>query len=444
MMKEFIREEELIEAAQRLIRIPSVKYDGRETGYERRKGAPFGEGIAKALDCALDICKELGFRTKNCNGYAGFAEAGEGEELLGILVHLDVVPEGNDWSYPPYGAEIHDGSLYGRGVIDDKGPAAAAMFALKAAVDSGIVLKKRVRLIFGLDEENDWEDMEYYLKNEELPTAGFTPDADFPVIYGEMGILTFDLVARCEEADDDSSIAGGDASNVVPDFCSASIKLKDGSFYAVQEKGRAAHAAVPEKGDNAISKVMEALYSKKAEGNFDCSEAICRMIDFYHDRIGFYLHGEAMGCDLSDEKTGRLTFNSGVIRAAAREAVLSVDMRCPVSFVKDMILEKITEAVEPYGLILDHVRFEKPIYADKDSPVIKSLLKAYRSVTGDESEPSTMGGASYARAMDNVFAFGPVFPGRESTEHRKDEHLSVEDLILITQIYAEAIKELAT
>ena len=170
--------DEIIESLQRIVRIKSVEDEPEE-------GMPFGEGVNQCLESFLDIAKSLGLKTKNIDGYAGHVEIGEGEEILGILCHLDVVPEGSNWTYPPYAAEIHDGKIYGRGTIDNKGPAIASLYALKAIQDSGIKLNKRVRLILGTDEESGWECIRYYLDKEETPALAFSPDAEFPVIHGK-------------------------------------------------------------------------------------------------------------------------------------------------------------------------------------------------------------------------------------------------------------------
>jgi succinyl-diaminopimelate desuccinylase len=429
-----ILQDRMIQTARQLIKFPSVKAEGSP-------GMPFGKGIADCLEYVLELCGSFGFHTKNCGGYAGYAEAGAGEEMLGILMHLDVVPAGGDWTYPPFAGEIRDGRLYGRGAIDDKGPAAAAIYALKTVIDSGAPLKRRVRLIFGTDEENDWEDMAYYVKSEELPAFGFTPDGDFPLIYAEKGILEFDLTAAEETEKRGSLIKGGEAYNVVPDFCRAAIALQNGETVEIEEKGISAHASTPEAGENAISKVMERLYERKKGGDLACSEAMTRFIDFYHDKIGFCLHGEKIGCGVQDETTGKLTMNAGMIKASDERITLSMDLRCPVSFTSEEILGRLNREVREYGLSIENVDFLKPVFIDRDSDLIKKLLKVYRNATGDESEPAAMGGGTYARAMDNIVAFGPLFPGREAMEHRKDEYIILEDLLKLKEIYTEAIKE---
>ena len=181
------RKDDIISTTQEIIKIKSVEDEPKE-------GMPFGEGPYKALEYALNLAKQMGFKTKNLDGYVGYAEFGKGEETLGILVHLDVVPEGDGWRYPPYGAEIHDGKIYGRGSIDDKGPAMACTICYEGfkRIQSSVEVKDQI--IFGTNEETDWGCMKYYFEHEKSPDIGFTPDANFPVIHGEKGIIKFDLV----------------------------------------------------------------------------------------------------------------------------------------------------------------------------------------------------------------------------------------------------------
>lgn len=427
-------DKEYIESLQKLIGIKSVKFDGVDS-YEAVPGKPFGEGIADALNYTLNLCESIGMDVKNCDGYAGYAETGQGDDLLGVLMHLDVVPEGNDWDFPPYGGEIHDGKLYGRGAIDDKGPAIAVIYALKELMDEGFRFDKRVRLIFGCDEECDWECMDYYVANEECPSYGFTPDADFPLIYGEMGILEVDFVIDLPESET-LKISGGEASNAVPDYCKAVICNLE-----YEAEGVAAHASKPWEGDNAISKVMAKLYDEKDSLNY--SDAAKNFIDFYHDKIGSDIHGEKIGCGFEDEVTGKLTFNAGLIDVKNGKLTLTVDMRIPVTIGKDTIVEQLKKAAAEYAIKVENVNFMDPVFSPLDSHLANTLLDVYRQETGDDSKPLTMGGGTYARAMENIVAFGPLFPGREATEHMKNEYILVEDLFKIKEIYKKAIKSLA-
>ncbi len=423
-------DKEYIESLQKLISIKSVKYDGADS-YEPVPGKPFGEGIAAALDYTLELCESIGMTVKNCDGYAGYAEIGQGDEMLGILMHLDVVPEGNDWDFPPYGGEIHDGRLYGRGAIDDKGPAAAVIYAIKELMGEGYEFNKRVRLIFGCDEENDWECMDYYVANEECPDFGFTPDADFPMIYGEMGIMDAEFVMDIPGSEA-LVISGGEASNAVPDYCKATI----GDDVVAEAHGVAAHASTPWEGDNAISKVMAEL------ADVDCSDEMKKFIQFYNEKIGSAIHGEKIGCGFEDEETGKLTFNAGVISVKDNQVRLAVDLRVPVTVEAEEVRSNLEKAATEYGVRLENYGFMDPVFSPKDSKLAKTLLGVYRDYTGDDSEPLTMGGGTYARAMPNVVAFGPLFPGREATEHMKNEYILVSDLMDIKEIYKRAIREL--
>lgn len=216
----------IIAGVQELIRYRSIE-DSPEPG------APFGREMRKCLDRTLQICSELGFKTENFDGFAGHAEYGEGDEIVGILVHLDVVPEGSGWSHNPYGGDIEDGKIYGRGTLDDKGPAIAAIYGLKAVMDSGVKFKRRVRIIVGCDEESGrWDCMKHYFKHAEAPMCGFSPDAVFPIINSEVGIIIFKLEKEFEPNEDSccgglriKKILGGNKVNMVPDYCECELEM---------------------------------------------------------------------------------------------------------------------------------------------------------------------------------------------------------------------------
>ena len=90
---------EIVEKTQEIIRIRSVEGTPAED-------KPFGDGPYKALEYAVNLSKEMGFKVEEFDGYAAHAEIGQGDELVGILVHLDVVPEGEGWEYDPYGGKF--------------------------------------------------------------------------------------------------------------------------------------------------------------------------------------------------------------------------------------------------------------------------------------------------------------------------------------------------
>lgn len=453
--------EDIIKSTQEIIRIKSVEE-------EAKPNMPFGEGPYRALEFALNLCEEMGFETKNFAGYAGHADLGEGDESVGILVHLDVVPEGDGWTYPPYGGEIHDDKIYGRGAVDDKGPAIACIYAMKALKESGVKLNRKIRIIFGTNEETGWGCMDYYFKREKAPTMAFTPDADFPVIHGEKGIIVFDLVKKLSSKGcsgiNIENIQGGNAANMVPDHCEAIITAEDPSMVEeklnnfventkyplslerengkikIIAKGVSAHGSRPEKGENAISYLM-AFLGKLMDGDCD----ICNFIKIYNDRIAFRHHGEDIGCGFEDDVSGKLNFNPGVIKLDDDGIKLTINVRYPIKSSAKEVYEGIRKNLEGTGIqLVEGESDKKPLYIPKDNFLVEKLMKVYREQTGDvESQPITIGGGTYARAMENAVAFGPVFPGQKEVAHQKDEFISIDHLMKITKIYAQALYELA-
>ena len=410
--------EEILESLHQLVSIPSVTAAGSGD-------TPFGPETARALEWVLALCRRLGFRTKNCGGMTGWAEIGQGSELVGILVHLDVVPAGEGWDYPPFACTRAEGQLYGRGVSDDKGPAIACIYAMKELLDAGLPLRRRIRIIFGQSEEKGvWADMDYYRAHEELPTLGFTPDGEFPALCGEKGIaevrLSYPLVGAGL-----TLLEGGQARNVVPGRCRAVVEGRE-----VSAQGRPAHGSTPDKGRNAISVLMDQL-------------AGIPVADFYNALLGFDLRGERLGCALSDPYSA-LTLNVGMVHTTETAVVFTLDIRYPVTCTLEQVLSPIAAAVAPYGVGVEVGEHMAPIYLDPEGPLITALMSAYRSVTGDlDSRPLVIGGGTYAKAMDHIAAFGPIFPGREGSEHQANEHLSEEDFFRLVPIYRAALEQLA-
>lgn len=389
---------------------------------------PYGKAPAQALDYVLNLCAELGIRTVNRSGKVAWAEIGEGDEIVGILGHLDIVPVGDGWTHNPYG-EICGDRLYGRGTVDDKGPTLAALFAMKDLQDAGVQLNRRVRLIFGQCEEvGDWEDMQWYCEHEEMPVFGFTPDAEFPAIYGEKGIMRFELSMPLAESGVDSA-EGGDAGNMVAGWARATV---DGKDYTVE--GVSAHASTPDKGVNAISKLMETLVANGHSG---------KLIAFYNKHVGFDYNGGKMGCGFEDEQSGKLTLNAGTLRTEGDTIKLVLDIRCPVTYTIEQVQGAIETACAPYGIAVELTAQNKSIYMDKNGQVIQTMIGVYRDVTGDMTEPMVIGGGTYARAMPGIVAFGPMQPGREATEHQKNEYILLEDLYQAQEIYRITIEKLA-
>lgn len=440
------------------------------------EGMPFGEGAFKALSFAYDCSEKFGFNSVMLDGYAAFADYGTGTQTLGILSHVDVVPEGTGWTFDPYGGICHEGKIYGRGALDDKGPLIASLYALRAVKESGIELKKKVRLLYGSNEETGMESIEYYLSKEKGFDLGFTPDAVFPVIHAEKGWMNLQFSkARSENLQREgenttdalkiSFVRGGVAANVVADQCEAgiladfegikkaydqlvhyinrsgnrlSLKCEEGTLL-ITSYGKASHASRPEVGVNAISIMMEAL------GSLDlATDEGSACVEWYNKCIGMGYNGELSGCCFEDALSGKLTFNVGIIELTQKGFEMTVDIRYPVGSTVDEVVEGVAETFGESGFVIECLGNENPLFVPKEHELISGLMGVYQQFTGDfQQEPMVMGGLTYARSMPNVVAFGPLFPGEKSLAHQKDEHIGVEQLMKMIQIYAQAIVALA-
>ena len=436
--------EEMLQTLKDLVAIPSV-------AGEAEGDSPFGKEVQRAFDFALEKGRRDGFDVKNVDNYGGHIEfKGKSDEVVAVVGHLDVVPAGDlsNWKTDPFRAEISGGRMYGRGTIDDKGPFIAGYYAMKALKQAGFEPTKSIRVILGLDEETEWKGMEYYMKKEKPKVvSGFSPDAEFPAIHAEKGLIIFDIVKKLgggfRDAEKDRgvkliSLTGGTVANAVADGAEAVI-LRDGKREEIRVKGVTAHAASPELGLNAISLLMELLGGIK----FD-SEETNSLIAFYNEYIGFNIHGEKIGACLEDEPSGNLAFNVGIARIDGEEARFTVNIRYPVTFDVEQVYSGMEEVLEPLGYTIERVDYQPPLYKAVDDPLIVTLMETYGKFTGDhESKPLVIGGATYARAVPNTVAFGPVMPGNPDMCHQSNEYVDIEDLITSTKIFAEALYKLA-
>ncbi len=414
---------------------------------------PFGKANRAVLVEALGIMQDKGLKTNNLDYYCGYGEVGEGEKLIGILCHLDIVPAGDGWKSDPFTLDRRDEVLYGRGVSDDKGAAIAALYALKYLIDSGYHFKNRVRLILGCNEESGSRCIEHYVSKEGSVDLGFTPDAEFPGIFAEKGIIGGEVKALSSRIVD---ISGGEVSNVV--MKKVTVKLTKGSYdeaalneffrdhdieYNIIKEddyiilnvfGKAAHASTPDLGINAFNYLMEGLY----QASFDDE-----LVTYFHDKIGLDNHGKKIGLDKFNDEYSDSTFNIGVVRKDEGKVTFSVDIRFPVMADieegKAYLLDKLNLGNNHFTI----TSCAKALFFDPDSKLPKALKKAYEDVTGDhETKMMAIGGGTYAKAMDNVIAFGCEFLGHDGHIHDVDECLSIEDLLKQVEIYIAAIKNL--
>ncbi|MBC5636213.1 dipeptidase PepV [Ornithinibacillus sp. BX22] len=456
------RKDEFIKDLQGLLQIKSVLDEENAS-----EDAPLGQGIKDALQYVLDLGEKNGFSSKNVDNLAGHIEIGQGKELIGVLGHVDVVPEGDGWSVDPYSGIVKDGKIYARGSSDDKGPTMAAYYGMKIIKELGLPLSKRVRLIIGTDEESNWRCVDHYFTQEEMPTTGFVPDADFPIIFAEKGIADYDIVQPIHKQDASASyqlvsFQSGRRYNMVPDFAKATIKVQEAPTKLIEDYlgylkevklegeaniedgelffsliGKSAHGAEPRHGKNAG--ILLAQYLQKLELD-EVGQKYMLTVSAFHNKS----RGEVFGIEYEDEDSGELTINVGVM-SYSREAGgrIGLNMRYPVTFDIEEGRKKIEETLHSKGLQLENFSDSKPTYVKKDDPLIKTLQKVYEEQTGEKADLLAIGGGTYARALNHGVAFGALFPGREDVMHQKDEYAIVDDLLLATAIYAQAIYELA-
>lgn len=451
--------EDVIKSIQESVRIKSVQEAPLE-------GMPFGEGPAKALEHMLALGESLGFKVENFDNYAGHIDFGTGsdEEMVGILGHVDVVPEGTGWDYPPYEARIVDGKMYGRGVLDDKGPTIAALYALKAIKDSGLKLNRKVRVIVGGNEETGWGCMNHYFGELKMPqpAMAFTPDSSFPVTFAEKGIL-HTLLTKKYDKELDFSISGGVAFNSVPDsavgmfplsmkdeIMSNLDKYNEGKEYKITatEKegkievvslGKASHGARPANGYNAITALFTFLNMLKIE-----NAELKNVVEFFNEYVKMEYNGKSLGIEFKDEPSGVLTLTVGKMEFSGKELMFGFDIRYPVTFKQNQVFDEIAKRAATKGIETSVKSAKAPLYVPKDSFLVTTLMNIYKDVTGDvDAEPVAIGGGTYARAVTNGVAFGALLKDQEDNMHQKNEYLEVEKLDTWLKIYVQAIYDLA-
>lgn len=441
--------DEMIDTLQKWIRVPSVKG-------EAAPGAPFGKEVRSMLDMALADCEQMGFKTQNFDGYIAHADLGEGsdEDALAILAHLDVVPEGDGWKYPPYGAVIENGRMYGRGTSDDKGPAVAALYAMKAVKDAGIPLRRKVRLILGCDEESGWEDIAHYNKVATMPRMGFSPDASYPIINIEKGICRLELHGvLSNEGLQVIAFNNGERPNVIPGRASAlvvgdaatvaqaeaaakkldipaEVQLTDKGV-SITVTGISGHAAYPETARNANGEMLLLLRELGVQGD------LCLLAD----KIGLDYKGEGLEISVSDGISGYLTCNLGIIRAGEGGVYATLDIRYPVMTNPDMIIKNVSASLP--GMRVDAMEVKEPHHVPAGSELVQNLLDAYHEVTGYERKCLYTGGGTYARSLQEGVAFGASFPQNEDLAHQANEYADIEGLYKNIKIFALAIVKLA-
>lgn len=407
----------------------SIRFDSSLT--HATSATPFGKGAADCLAHFLALARSFGFETHNYDNYCGEVIFGDGPEFA-ILAHLDVVPAGNGWTKDPFGGEVADGKIWGRGAIDDKGPVMCVLYALKALKDEGFSPKRKIKFIVGCNEENGWACIEHYNEVATMPEEGFSPDGNFPVIYAEKGILHVRLHFPMDEKSPFFFLEGGSGANMVCDECSATprtltlTRARELGLEICNKKiiahGKSAHGSTPELGQNAILPILEFFAGKSERVRYIID---CLFHDFHHIT------------ELEDE-TGRLTLSPNMIKYRKGEVQVICDIRYPATIPYAEVIERINRI----GVKYETIRHQAPLMQDKNGALVQTLLNAYEQVTGRHEAPLAIGGGTYARALKNGVAFGPEMEGDEPVMHQADEYITIDRVKLLLDVYKAAIEAL--
>ena len=439
--------EEFAAMLTRWVQIPSVKS-------EPAKGAPFGAEVRRMLDAAVQDIEAMGFPTRVFDGYAADATFGpEGDDMIAVLGHLDVVPAGDGWEVPPFSAKREGDRIIGRGTGDDKGPVVASLFAMKAIKEAGIPLKKGIRLILGCDEESDWRCMDWYCKHAQMPEVGFSPDASFPLINTEKGMIHMFVQAPVSaEGQQVLSLYTGERLNVIPGESVAvlaggqeladqvdAFAAKTGLDYRaevvpegvrVTATGIPGHSAYPWGRKNAIGMMLILLRELGVQG------ALRTLADAYPMEH----NGEHLGIQCEDDISGELTCNMGILHLEDGRITASLDCRCPVN----ADLEKISANIKahlPGFAVVDESK-KAPHHVPAESELVQALLGAFHDQTGLPAEPEATGGGTYAKVLKQGVAFGASFPGDPDLAHQANEYIEIDKMMLAAKIYADALLRL--
>ncbi|CAM3272115.1 Sapep family Mn(2+)-dependent dipeptidase [Vagococcus fessus] len=422
------RQEDFFAGLKEVMQINSVKADATED-------APFGVGPKQAVLKALEIAESMGFKTKMVNNAMGYAQWGpDSSEYIGVIGHLDVVPEGTDWDYEPFDLTEDNGVLYGRGVLDNKGPIMSNLYALSVLKELGLKPTKTIRIVFGSDEESGSADIPMYLEKEPAPIYGYTPDCKYPAVYGERGVVGIDIVTTFS---DDSlnqiqSFVGNFDRSSIPDTLDVTLATGE----TIEVRGKRSPSNAPDMGLNTIT-----LFAKEStdEARFtgELATYLSWLADGFHDKHD----GSGIGANFSDEDSGSLQLSPYELKLTENQAILSLSIRYPISVTEEEVLEAI------FGhLVLDTnvtvTRRMKSTVFDRHHPMLKTMQAVYENCTGQDGTPVTTTGATYARSMPNIIAFGPSFPGQKGIAHNKNEYMDVSDLMKNMEIYALTLSEL--
>jgi predicted dipeptidase len=440
--------ENIIDDIGRLVAVRSVEGPAEE-------GAPFGAGPRKALDTAVEIAGRLGLEAGNYGDRMGWAQVRgqSGDKYVATITHLDVVPEGDGWSSDPYKMRRRDGYMIGRGVMDDKGPSVLCLYALKYLAEKNVPLRYTMRALLGTAEETGMGDVSWFLENCPAPAFAFSPDADFPVVNGEKGILQGKLYSKCA-LENIAEISGGFVRNAVPDKAQALIKADpaklpqapgisiagENGMARITARGVAGHASKPEGTVNAIGVLVDYILDNGLAGADE--EKFLRL----ERKLLSASDGSALGIAARDEVFTPLTIIGGMIGCEDGRIWQSFDCRYPTTTDGRTITDGILAAAEGCARA-EIVSDAKPFYVEADAPAIRACVDSYNEVTGEGKKPFTIGGGTYARDFPFAVSFGPEHDDRKMPDfcgeiHSVDEAAGEADFMEALKIYILAMIKL--
>ena len=451
------KKDEMIEDLKTLVRIDSQRGRAKE-------GKPFGDGPAKVVAAAEGLMKQYGLQTTNYDNYVVTGDFGTQEKALDILAHLDVVPVTEDWTVTePFQPKVVDGRIYGRGTADDKGPAIAALYALRAIRELGLPMKKSVRLILGSDEECGSGDLEYYYAKEQEAPYTFTPDADFPLINIEKGSFKGEFSADFPAEDAKAyvvSFTSGDKVNVVParatlvvagveaavvEEAAARVTAQTNVAFTtesqadgtvkVSAKGVAAHASTPAEGKNALTATLRLITALP----LDATKGLAALLGLealfpYEDTCG-----KQAGIDRENEESGALTLCFSIMDYTPEHLHAIFDARLPIGCTKENTSYPVKEALAQYGITLDNDELREPHCVPGDSWFVQTLLGSYERYFGKKGKALSTGGGTYVHELERGVAFGCMVPEVDNHMHGDDEFMEIEMLLRSAKIFADAI-----
>lgn len=446
--------QEMIDTLAAWVAVPSVRGDARP-------GMPYGAEPARMLKLALEQCAALGFQTESVADCMGSVELNDLPAALAVLCHLDVVPAGEGWSQDPFVLTHRQDTdrLYGRGAIDNKGPAVAALYAMRAIRELHIPMKHGVRLLLGTDEENGSSDLTAYLQQRTMPPMVFTPDGDYPVINIEKGMLRLTLTAGIELVESGcrvEAMEGGTVVNGVPACASARIRdcsrqqleslckqLPEGIRADLSEtdgccdvtlQGLSAHASKPELGKNALTALLALLVQLPLPDEQHALLNVLHAAYPYGDT-----DGSALGIGCRDEKSGALTHVLSLLTYQKGRLTAWVDLRYPLCGDGEAIIARITEVLQSGGISTQLQMHHKPHETPESSPFVRTLLDVYAKSTGQPAHALAIGGGTYVHDIPGGVAFGAEFPGEENQMHGGDESIRVDSFLKIAELTALAM-----